>query len=403
VSLDQLVGRAERRTNGQHPVNVYMHLAPDYNFGVQQNMYLHLAYTVDAADLAKSSNIAASLNGVPLGSIPLLATPKTHTADIPLVDVPAAVYANTLQLQFYFVPAGADACASGGGSSSAQILGSSFLDLGGAVHYTELPNLRLFAKAGFPFTRMADLSETAVLLPSAPGLELTGLYLDLMGYFGAQTGYPALRLQVAYPAEAPQLQGKDLLLLGSFSDLSDIPEIAGRLPLSYVNNSFALSRRAQWGLLPDWLLPRNSGARQALNGSAPIWPEGFLQGIASPYTPGRSVVVIAGRDPSALPGLASALLTTMPLDGIDYTASLWEAGNFLSYPLSTAVYGSGELPWYRAFGYWLPHHLPVLLALLLLLLALLGWCTKHFLAARIRERLSLGDAAPPAGTFTTAT
>ena len=66
----------------------------------------------------------------------------------------------------------------------------------------------------------------------------------------------------------------------------------------------------------------------------------------------------------------------MPLDGIANTVSLWTGRNFASYPLSTAVYGSGDLPWYRAFGYWLPHHAFVLLLLLLqsfLLLVLLAF------------------------------
>ena len=58
------------------------------------------------------------------------------------------------------------------------------------------------------------------------------------------------------------------------------------------------------------------------------------------------------------------VLTTMPLDGIDHTVSLWTGRNFASYPLSTPVYGSGDLPWYRAFGYWLPHHAFTLLLLL---------------------------------------
>jgi cellulose synthase (UDP-forming) len=412
VSLDNLVGRAERRTNGQHPVNVYMHLAPDYNFGVQQNMYLHLAYSVDSAELAKSSSISASLNGVPVGNMPLLGTPEAHTGDIPLIDVPAAVYANTLQLQFYFVPAGADACAPGGGRSSAQMLGSSYLDLGRAVHYTQLPNLRLFAKAGFPFTRMADLSQTAVLLPASPGPEVTGLYLDLMGYFGVQTGYPALRVQVATPADAAGLGDKDLLLLGTFADLSDIPEITTRLPLTYVDRSFNLSRRARVALMPDWLLRRNAGALQGLNGSAPISPDALLEAIESPFAGRRSLVLIAGRDRAALPALASALLTTMPRDGIDNTVSLWTTGNFISYALSTPTYGSGDLPWYRAFSYWLPHHLFVLLLLLGIVLTLLGLGVQHWLAARIRERLSLdhypnrqpGAAAPKtSGSFNPAT
>jgi cellulose synthase (UDP-forming) len=311
-------------------------------------------------------------------------------------------------MRFYFVPAGVDACAPDASRSSARILGSSYLDLGGAVHYTVLPNLHLFAKAGFPFTRMADLSETAVLLPSTPGPEVMGLYLDLMGYFGAQTGYPALRLQVASPGDAARLTGKDLLVLGTFADLSSTPEINGRLPVTYIERSFTLSRRARWALLPDWLLRRHSEPWQILNGSAPIWPDGLLEGIESPFAKGRSIVVIAARDRSTLPGLASALLTTMPLDGIDSTVSLWTTGNFISYPLSTALYGSGDLPWYWAFAYWLPHNPFTLLVLLVTVLALLGVWARHWLAGRIRARLSLGQGLSAHGTetsgsFTTAT
>ncbi len=396
VSLATLASPAERHINGQNPFNVYMHLSPDYNFGVQQNIYLHLVYSADADDLARSSNIAASLNGVGLGSVPLVATGEEHSVDLPFLDAPAAVYANTLQVQFYFVPAGADPCAPGG-RSSGQILDSSYLDLGGAVHYTELPNLRLFAKAGFPFTRMADLSQTAVLLPATAGPEVTGLYLDLMGYFGAQTGYPTLRVQVVSPADAAQFPDKDLLVLGTYADLENIRQVSSNLPLTYADHSFALSRRARWGLISDWLLRRDSGAWQALNGSANIWPHGIVEGTASPFGRGRSVVVIAGRDRAALPDLVSALLTTMPLDGIDHTVSLWTGRNFISYPLSTPVYGLGDLPWYRAFGYWLPNHAFTLLLLLLVMLSVSAWCTQLYLAARIRARLRLvepNQAAP---------
>jgi hypothetical protein len=123
--------------------------------------------------------------------------------------------------------------------------------------------------------------------------------------------------------------------------------------------------------------------------------------------------VVAGSDRSALPGLASAMLTTMPLDGIENTVSLWTGGNFVSYPLSTELYGSGDLPWYRAFGYWLPHHPFVLLLLLIMVFAILGVCTRNWLAGRIRARLILArethgqpgsDGAPHAGgSFTNAT
>ena len=274
------------------------------------------------------------------------------------------------------------------------------------MHYTELPNLLLFAKAGFPFTRMADLSETAVLLPSPAGPNVIALYLELMGYFGAQTGYPTLRVQVASPADAARLGGKDLLVLGTFADLTGMPEITDRLPLTYTDHSFALSWRGRVALMADWLLRRKSPAWQAFNDSEQTLPGGVLEGIESPFARGRSLVMIAGRDGTGLPAFASALLTTMPLDGIDSTVSLWSGGNFISYPVSTPVYGSGDLPWYRTFGYWLPRHLFVLLALLVIALALLGACAQQWLAGRIRVRLSSGEsnlgdaahrAAPPSG------
>jgi hypothetical protein len=217
-----------------------------------------------------------------------------------------------------------------------------------------------------------------------------------MGYFGAQTGYPAFMVQVATPADAASLGDKDLLVLGTFRDLANTPEITSHLPLTYyVDQSFTLSRRARWALMPDWLLRHDAGAWRALAGSETIAPDGLLEGITSPFAGRRSLVVIAGRDRAALPGLASALLTTMPREGIDNTVSLWTAGNFISYPLSTASYGSGDLPWYRAFSYWLPNHLFILLLLLSVVLALLAIYVQRWLAGRIRERLNLGSSPDP--------
>jgi hypothetical protein len=66
----------------------------------------------------------------------------------------------------------------------------STIDLRGYDHFMAMPNLGVFKDAGFPFTRMADLSETAVVLPDNASAEDLGAYLSLMGRFGAATGYP---------------------------------------------------------------------------------------------------------------------------------------------------------------------------------------------------------------------
>ncbi len=77
------------------------------------------------------------------------------------------------------------------------ILRDTYLDLRGYPHYAPLPNLEVFANAGFPFTRVADLSETTVVLPPAPTQQEIETFLTLMGHFGRQTGFPALRVTVA--------------------------------------------------------------------------------------------------------------------------------------------------------------------------------------------------------------
>src|SRR5208337_1273685 len=76
-------------------------------------------------------------------------------------------------------------------------------------HYAPLPNLELFANAGFPFTRLADLSETTVVLPSAPSEQEIETFVTLMGHFSRQTGFPALRVTVAGRAAGRQYRLPD--------------------------------------------------------------------------------------------------------------------------------------------------------------------------------------------------
>src|SRR5450432_677553 len=96
-----------------------------------------------------------------------------------------------------------------------SILRDSFIDLRGFSHWAAMPNLELFANAGFPFTRYADLGQTTVVLPTDPTTSEIELYLTLMGHFGAQTGYPALRVTVADADAMKQGADRDFLVLGT--------------------------------------------------------------------------------------------------------------------------------------------------------------------------------------------
>ncbi|MGP4763411.1 cellulose biosynthesis cyclic di-GMP-binding regulatory protein BcsB, partial [Klebsiella pneumoniae] len=77
-----------------------------------------------------------------------------------------------------------------------------------------------FQSSGFPFTRMADLAETAVVIPAGASAEEISLLLDLLGRFGESTGLPASGVSVTQGDSDAELEDKDLLVLATGSNQS---------------------------------------------------------------------------------------------------------------------------------------------------------------------------------------
>src|SRR6202012_955387 len=96
------------------------------------------------------------------------------------------------------------------------LLRSSFLDLRGLPHWAAMPNRELFANAGFPFTRFADLSQTTIVMPQQASQQEISLMLMLLAHFGEQTGYPTLRVKVGGSTNLKQ--DADYLILGTVDD-----------------------------------------------------------------------------------------------------------------------------------------------------------------------------------------
>src|ERR1019366_914291 len=112
---------------------------------------------------------------------------------VPVPSVDLRPFANVLELKFMFQPAVSGNCANAAPPSlQGAILKDSYLDITGIPHSAMLPNLGLFANAGYPFTRKADLADTSVVLPDEPSINELEMFLTMMGHFGAQTGYPVL-------------------------------------------------------------------------------------------------------------------------------------------------------------------------------------------------------------------
>ncbi|VEB03873.1 cellulose synthase regulator protein [Klebsiella pneumoniae] len=66
----------------------------------------------------------------------------------------------------------------------------STIDFSKYYHFIALPDLRVFANAGFPYSRMADLSDTLVVVPKAP---TQGQVATLLQALGASVRRPVWR------------------------------------------------------------------------------------------------------------------------------------------------------------------------------------------------------------------
>ncbi|MCV4819924.1 cellulose biosynthesis cyclic di-GMP-binding regulatory protein BcsB, partial [Escherichia coli] len=86
--------------------------------------------------------------------------------------------------------------------------------------------LRVFANAGFPYSRMADLSDTLVVVPKAPTQGQVATLLQALGGIGSQTGLAAINLQMTDDGNQIKNKDADLLLIGAIpSSLKDDTKI----------------------------------------------------------------------------------------------------------------------------------------------------------------------------------
>ena len=186
----------------------------------------------------------------------------------------------------------------------------STLDLSNFPHYSALPDLAFFRNIGFPFTRLADLSETAVVMPEQPTAEEIGAYLMLMGRMGEATGYPALRHALVSATELDKMAQRDLIVIGSAKDQNLMSKWADHLPLVQVDGEHRLRepdifRRAiyRWEEEDIQATPRPEGSLKLQGASLTS-----LMAFESPLQSGRSVVLLYADRSADLVKIADILL-----------------------------------------------------------------------------------------------
>jgi cellulose synthase (UDP-forming) len=403
-------GDVGMQTDGSGPVAVYLRIPPDLYYSSRQNLPLRVDYRYNAISLANNSTMRLSANGSMVNQIalPRETQPKQTLAssfEIPLANM--RPFSNTLLFDYYFQIAKSGYCQNTPPIDlQGVILRSSYLDLRGLHHWTPMPNLELFANAGFPFTRFADLSQTRIIVPAKVSSAEITVYLGLMGYFGEETGFPTLRVQVG---DSSVLGGDaDYLILGNSRDQPAFQQLASRLHVAVdgdgfkiqnTNGFFSFIERGWWRVSevrPAWWWRLGQVKEtDGLLSSLSEFPDALLQGIQSPWGIKRSIVTLTLKnDDAARPFLNVFWKTSMSGD-ISQSVSVLHGDGFSSYRLGNNFYYVGHLPWWLLIRFWMRTYpgLIVIFAIVvtLLILPLLWVRLRH----RVRARLGANVPTAP--------
>ncbi|MFM2407290.1 MAG: hypothetical protein RL358_32 [Pseudomonadota bacterium] len=253
----------------------------------------------------------AYFNGVPFQfktfSVPeksAAAMIKMHVPlHIPTKDITGV---DTISIRFVFAEKEQVLCNEKIVKDEIRVDPDSKIDLSNLSQYVELPNLTYLAYTGYPFSKLADLSESVVLLPNAPDRYEIESLLTTLGHIGNKTQYPAVAISVASVNDIGRFANKDILVIGATERLRTLfREFKSAVPINLFSEYqpmpyFGSRYVARWLSWFDEVARLNRVKGQ----------EGMVvTGFESPLKSKRSVVVLTALHPDHLPDVASALNT----------------------------------------------------------------------------------------------
>ena len=407
VKLGELLPAKELTVSGYNPgeIIVSLNLAPDLFTWRDEGAPLHLKYRYTPQERSNNSSLIISFNDALIQSQNLLSQEKLDSGVLSalksddslgreatlLLPLNSAALQSRLQLRYMF-----DYLKQGEcndiiiDNMRGAIDPESTLDVSGYDHFIAMPNLGVFKDAGFPFTRLADLSQSAVVLPDNAGAADLDAYLTVLGRFGNSTGYPATGVQVIQAAQVASAADKDLLVLASGNNQPLLAQWADRLPANNADGQLSFHLSDLPMRVRDWFSPdpqanlRRTRLAMAFSGGA---SSTYLTGFESPLKNGRSVVVIASGQPQGLVDVTNALI-----GGEDYTQSIQGSlvvvrGKNIEPLVADEQYYVGSLGPIKYLQWLISRHVVLALVLTGLGLILLSGLAYLVLRARANKRL----------------
>jgi cellulose synthase (UDP-forming) len=408
--------RSELQSTGYSPGTIRMPLrtAPDLLTWAGRGIPVDIQFRAPTGSVVDvgASRLDVSLSGVFLKSLPLgsgerwwLPSFATNWLTGTLFDDPALrsgrvmvptyllAGQDELQLRFDMRPLSRGDCVGIPGDIRASIEPTSSVDVSRAWRYARMPSLGFFASAGFPFTRLADLSGTTVLLPEAPNTVETGAFLDLVGSLAVKVGLPSTGIQVAFAGPGLALAHRDVIMMGT---IGRMPAAAAALlrhsPVQMTAERLTIAAPDPLADIRALFLdaPGGEERRRAAAALGEIG-EGFavIVGTESPETAGRSIVALLGATPAAVAAAVSTLRDAATAGQVQGDLALINGQRVTTFRTAQR-YTTGEPPFWMVPHLWLdesPWRVGLLMLAAALFLALpCAWMLRRRSAMRLRAR-----------------
>ena len=396
------------QSTGMEPasINLSLNLPPDLYLLRSTGIDMDLKYRYTMPAVKDSSRMDISLNNQFLQSFSLNSTQDINKLMMRLpvlqglldgkndVSIPALRLGAMNQLRFDFqyanpMPGGTiDSCVTFQPVQNHVVLGdNSTIDFSHYYHFLPMPDLRTFANAGFPFTRMADLSDTAIVMPKKPSEEQLSTLLNTVAVIGGQTGLAGTSMTIIDDGSQIKDKDADLLLIGSIPpSLKDDKKV----DLLVDATQSWVKTPIRHNDLPSIYLDaddRSASVQTEISSSGPM---AAIVGFESPYYKQRSVVALLADSDKGYDLLNDALNDSGKRAAMFGSVSVIRESGVNSLRVGD-VYYVGHLPWFERIWFALSNH-PVLLAIFAAIsIVLLAWVMWRLLRIISRRRLDPED------------
>ena len=273
----------------------------------------------------------------------------------------------------------------------------SWIDLSKTQHFALLPNLSYFVGASFPFTRLADFSQTVLLLPETPSESEVSTLLDLAARSGIATGMALYHNRVMFGlpsggANLAYLNQSDVLVVSTLEQNAFNRSLLAQSPFTVNEHTFGVRKPTLWQtaqryLEGDWTASGVDADRYFSSNEA--W-RGFIS-FRSQWDPSRIVVMAIGSNGDQISRLHTDLNLPRINAGIRGDVAIITDENGVRSFRVGQQFPSGQMPWYMMVVWYANQHSGLLALVGLAFSLIIGLSLYSILKRRAHKRLNPQD------------